>query len=187
MKKYLFILLFAAINCSYSFSQTYSATLSIKDIDIKDLKPGDQFTMPVILKEKTGGKITGLQLFIGFDHALFAWNGTADDPESGIKQLHKAMPYLPNDWVFNDNGSQMAGAWIDPNYKGIDIKNGDVIVEYIFTYKGGLKPGGESDLIWGDKFEIIDGRATQGATEITSELIDTYILKNINGKIICSK
>lgn len=181
MKKIIVIgfFLFAAFNISAA--QTYSATIALDKIDISNKKAGDDVIVPVRLVEKSGGLMAGLQLFIGFDHSKFSWKGTTDNPLPGIKNLNSLMPYMPNVWIFNDNGSQLAASWIDPNLTGIDVANGSVIVEYVFTYKGGLKAGEESPLIWGETFELTDGRATKGATEMTSELMNNYKLTKING------
>ncbi len=181
------LIIFGVVLCLsilYSQAQTYSATISVENVNIKGKVPGDDVIVPVRLIERSGGLIAALQLFIGFDHSMFSWKGTVEDPLPGIKELNPAMPYIPNVWIFNDNGSQMAASWIDPQYTGISIGNDEIIVEFIFTYKGGLKEGEQSPLIWGETFEITDGRATKGATELTSELMDNFQLTKINGAFI---
>lgn len=183
MKKILIVSALILWCFNLSIAQTYTATLAIDDVVVQDLKPGDDVIVPVKLVEKSGGLIAGFQLFIGYDHTLFTWKGTTDDPLPGIRSVHPNCKYSPGDWIFNDNGNQFVAIWIDPALSGVQINNGDIIGEFVFKYNGGLNPGDKSLLIWGDAFELNEGVVVKGPTELTSELIDIFVLKFINGSI----
>lgn len=184
-----FISLCISIICfiSIAISQTYTATLAIDDLDITGLNSGDAVIVPVRMVEKSGGMIAGFQLFIGFDHTYLGWNGTSETPLKGIQNVHTNLKYSPGDWVFNDNGKQFVAIWIDPALTGVELRNGDVIAEFIFNYKGGLQPGEKSLLTWGDTYEVNEGIVEKGPTEITSELFDIFVLKYINGSVFIRK
>lgn len=183
MKK-IIVLIFLLIAISVvSMSQNYTATVAVGDVNLSKLKPGDDVIVPVKLKEKSGGLIATFQLFIGFDHSLLTWKGTWENPQPGIKNIHKNMPYSSAAWVINDNGNQMVAVWDDPNFKGVEMKNGDVFFEIIFTYKGGLADGANSVMNWGDTYEDIEGKLVRGKTEIYDEGLKNFTLTMINGTI----
>jgi hypothetical protein len=187
MKKLIVVFSLLFVGIGLSVSQTYNATLAIDEVNISDLKPGDEVIVPVRLVEKSGGKFIGFQLFVGFDHNVLSWKGTAENPVPGIKTLNPKISFQNSSWIFNDNGNQMAAIWTPPGFDGLEIGNGELLFEYIFTYLGGLNPGDESPLIWGDTFEMTEGRVTKGPTEMVSELVDNYVLKLINGSIKYNK
>jgi hypothetical protein len=164
-----------------AFSQNYSATLAVGEVNVKQLKPGDDLIVPVILKEKSGGRLATFQLFIGFDHNLLSWKGTWEDPLPGIRNFNVNMPYSSASWVINDNGNQMVAVWDDPNFKGVDMKNGEVFFEIVFTYKGGLTAGAKSILNWGDTYEDIEGKLVRGKTELYDEDLKNFTLTTIDG------
>jgi hypothetical protein len=183
MKKLIVLSFLLSVCIGISISQTYKATLSIDDVDISDLKPGDDVIVPIRFVEISGGKFLGFQLFVGFDHNILSWKGTAENPLPGIRSLNPKMSFEVSSWIFNDNSNQMAGIWSPPGFDGLEFKGGELILEYIFTYKGGLQPGEVSPLIWGDTFEMTEGIVKKGPTEIVSEKLDNYVLTLINGSI----
>ena len=183
MKKIIIFSAFLFWCFNITVSQTYTATLAIDDIEVKELKPGDDVIVPVKLAEKSGGLVAGFQLFIGYDHSVFSWKGTTQDPLPGINAVHQNCKYSAGDWIFNDNGNQFVAIWIDPALTGVQINKGEVIGEFVFTYQGGLQPGDKSPLIWGNSFELNEGVVVKGPTEVTSELIDIFVLTFINGSI----
>ncbi len=180
-----FITLCISIICFFSIaiSQTYTATLVIDTVDITGLKAGSDVIIPVRLVQKSGGLIAGFQLYIGFDHSMFNWKGTTEVPMPGIQNINLSLTNNLTDWMFNDNGNQLIAIWIDPALTGVEFKNGDILAEFIFSYKGGLQSGEKSLLTWGDTYEVKDGIIIKGPTEITSELMDIFVLKYINGYI----
>lgn len=180
MKKVVLLvsLLMLAFAC---IAQNYTATIAIGEVDISKLEPGDDVIVPVKFIEKSGGKITTFQLFIGFDHSILQWKGTWEEPQPGIINVHKNMPYNNTSWLFNDNGNQMVALWEDLNLVGIDIENGSIFFEIVFTYKGGVSAGMTSDFIWGDFYEEVNGNYVNGKTEIWDENVNSFNLTMING------
>ncbi len=134
MKKYIFtLLLLTGIMTAYA--QKYSATIAIDNVDVTKLKPGDQVSVPIRLIEKSGGQISEIQFFIEFDHAVFSWNGTFEQAQSGIKKCHPSMPWDGKTWFINDNGNQIVVLWDEPNFKGVEIKREKFFVN-CFYFQG---------------------------------------------------
>jgi hypothetical protein len=106
-----------------------------------------------------------------------------DSPKSGVKNFNPKMPLEGGGWVFNDNGNQMVDIWDDASFKVIDMKNGELFCEYIFTYKSELAKGDSSVLSWGKTYEVVDGRLVKGMTEIYDESVGSIILTMINGSL----
>lgn len=181
MKKLFFLILVLSNIYSYSIAQTYTATLAIDDVDISGINPGEKFVIPVRFKEKSGGLIAGFQLFVEFDHNIFQWNATFDNPVSGVQNFHAKMP--ADSWMFNDNGNQIVALWDDRTFLGIDLGTNEVLIEYVFIYKGGLERGSSSLLIWGDRNEVIEGKLVRGKTEVYDEGLKNFTLTMINGAI----
>ena len=182
MKKVNFILIIVIFGIKLSISQTYSAKLAIDSISIAELKAGDKVTVPIKLLEKSGGVIVGFQFFIEFDHSLFTWMGTSSNPLNGVKNINENMPYNSNDWLFNDNGNQMVALWL-PTDMEVDIKEGDVFFEYIFTYNGNYPTDKETLFSWGTFNEQKEGRIVRGKTEMYSEKLDLYKLSFSDGVV----
>lgn len=183
MKKYIISVILIFFMSGIIFSQSYTATLSIDTISVSNLNPGEDIVVPVRLFEKTGGLIIGFQFFIEFDHSLFSWKGSNESPLSGVINLNKNMPYDSDDWLFNDNGNQMVALWSDPNFNGVEMNDGDVFFEYVFTYLGGLNTGDKSEITWGETSEINDGLVVRGVTEMYSEKFDYFVLTKKGGEI----
>ena len=176
MKKHFIFLTIFLFNISFLFSQTYTAKLSIDAINVSELKPGDDIVVPVRLVEKSGGMIVGFQLFIEFNHSLFSWKGVSESPLPGVINFNKNMLYNASDWLFNDNGNQMVALWNDPKLTGVEMNDGDIFFEYVFTYLGGLNTGDNSVFSWGETFEQESGVVVRGITEMYSEKFDHFIL-----------
>ncbi|MCD4664327.1 MAG: hypothetical protein K8R68_03585 [Bacteroidales bacterium] len=183
MKKHFILLTIFLFNISFLFSQTYTAKLSIDAINVSELKPGDDIVVPVRLVKKSGGMIVGFQLFIEFDHSLFSWKGVSESPLPGVINFNKNMLYNPADWLFNDNGNQMVALWNDPKLIGVEMNDGDIFFEYVFTYSGGLNTGDNSVLSWGETFEMENAVVVRGVTEMYSDKFDYFVLTKQDGKI----
>jgi len=181
MKKLIILICLFSFTLNYSIAQAYTAALAIEDVDISGISPGEKFVIPVKFKEKSGGLIAGFQLFIEFDHNIFQWNATFDNPVSGVQNFHPKMP--ADSWMFNDNGNQMVALWEDRNYRGIDLGTDEVLVEYVFIYKGGLEKGSSSLVIWGDRNEEIEGKLVRGKTEMYDESLKNFTLTMLNGSV----
>jgi hypothetical protein len=181
MKKSIVLVCMLASIALFAFSQNNSITLEVGEVRVKNMKPGDDIRVPVILSEKSGGLLAAFQLFIGFDHSLLTWKGTWENPMPGIININENTPYNETSWVINDNGSQMVAVWDDPNFNGIDMKNGDIFFEVVFTYKGGLAEGASSPMVWGDYYEDVEGKLMKGKTEIYDENLLNFNLTFING------
>lgn len=182
MKKILLLCIVLTLFGKFTQSQTYSATLSIGKVDVSALKPGVEVVVPVKLVTKSGGMIAGFQFFIEFDHSLLEWKGTYEKPLTGVKDFEKNMPFS-SEWLFNDNGNSMVAIWTDPKTTGVPMDNGNLFFSYIFTYKGGLKPGMESPLVWENESKIENNKVVKGVTEMYSEKLDYFILTKENGSI----
>jgi hypothetical protein len=183
MKKIIVLCSLLTIIVISAIAQNNSITVAVGDINVSGLKPGDDVSVPVKMVKKSGGKLAVFQIFIDFDHTLLSWKGTWEAPLTGIKNIHKNMPYREDAWLFNDNGSQMVAVWDDPNFTGIDVNDGDVLYEIMFTYKGGLTVGNSSLFKWGDTYEDVDGKLLRGKTEFYDDSSNTFILNTINGSI----
>lgn len=182
MKKYIiFIVLLTSIVSGNA--QMYSATIAIDNVDVSKLTPGEKVAVPVRLVEKTGGLISEIQFFIEFDHSVFVWNGTFEEPAKGIENCHPNMPWDNKNWMLNDNGNQLVVLWGEPAFKGVEIKNGKAFCEFIFIYKGLNANSKECFFSWGDEYEDINGRLVRGATEMLSEIPDLFTLTMINAKV----
>ncbi|MCD4790655.1 MAG: hypothetical protein K8R37_11705 [Bacteroidales bacterium] len=183
MKKYFISGVLIFFMFGIAFSQTYSAAISVKTIDISKLKPGDEIVISIRLDEKSGGLIAGFQFFIEYDHSIISWNGTWDSPLTGVKSFYRNMPYESDSWLFNDTGNQIAASWTDPNNKGVEMANGDIFFEFVFTYMGGLERGKNSRLVWGETFEQKNGVVVRGVSEMYSEKLDYFVLTKQDGEI----
>lgn len=186
MKKYLLIQLIVLGFICTTFAQTYPATLTIGNVDASGLEPGTEFTIPVMLSNRSGGLIKGLQLYLEFDHTLFEWAGTHEFPMDGIKDLHASMPYDPEDWMFNDTGSQFVALWLDPSHGGIEMGDDELIFNLLFVYKTKMPVGSETRFVWGETIEIVDGLLIRGETKMVSEKMDYFNLTLVNGSIKCN-
>jgi hypothetical protein len=183
MRKIFVFVLFNICFFYAGFSQSKNVTLSIGEVDIRGLNPGDEIIIPVSLVGKTDALIGGFTLFINFDHNIMSWKGTLDEPENGVRNVHPKLPLANGWWIFNDNGNQMVALWDDGTFKGINIYDGDLLFEFVFTYKGGLNKGERSNLTWGTIYEVVDGRLVRGITEMYDESVINYSIKTIDGFI----
>ena len=182
MKKIIISSFFILFALSFLGAQTYTATLSIGNVDLDGIKPGDDVVVPVKLVKKSGGLIAGFQFFIEFNHNILSWKGTYQEPLTGVKNLYKNMQYS-SDWLFNDNGNAMVALWTDPKNTGVNMDNNDIFFEYVFTYKGGLSAGSDSPLVWENESLVKDGHAMKGITELYSELLDYFVITRENGSV----
>jgi len=183
MKQYI-ILLIVFLTVRFGFTQTYTATLSIDTVKVERLKNGDEITIPVRLKKKSGGLLLGFQFFINFNHSILKWRGTNENPQDGVINFNKSMLYSPSDWVFNDNGNQFVALWNDPKLVGVRVNNDIVLFEIKFIYKGEGNNDYMLPLTWGTTFETEDNKVIKGPTEMYSEKADYYELELINGALI---
>jgi hypothetical protein len=184
MRKKIILGLFISLFVNIVIAQTYNATIAIEEVNVSGSMAGEDIIVPVRLVEISGGLIMGFQFYIEFDHSVLTWKGSSNDPLTGIAKIPKDLPYDPADWVFNDNGSQIAAIYMDNDLKGYAARNGELFFELIFTYNGGLGQGNSTPLIWGEVAEIKDGMVLKGETKMASEKLDYYILKKINGLVI---
>ncbi len=155
MKKTLLIITAFMLSATFTFAQ-FDITFGVPDVDISTLNVGDDVIVPVLMVNRTptgvpGSMVIGFDLFVGFDHDLLTWKGTNPNPTPGVINFHSYFTggYNPSDWLFNDNGTEMVALWTDPTYLGGDFEDGAVLFEYVFTYEGGLDPGGSSPFTWG--------------------------------------
>ncbi len=156
-----------------------TATLQIGSTDVSGLNPGDKVYVPVYCDAISANLIIGFQFYIAFDHAVLDWDGTSTDPLPGLQGIHPNFPYNTNDWLFNDNGSEMVCLWIDPTYAGQSISPGETFFTYIFTYLGG-----ETELTWGlSKNAGFINKFSKGSTEMYDENFTYYQLTLLNGNI----
>jgi hypothetical protein len=184
MKKIIILCLIAICNTYLAESQTYTATIEIGKASITDLKAGDEIIIPLRLAEKSGGLIWGFQFFINYDHTVLAWKGTVENPLTGVKSFNEKIPYSKSDWLFNDTGYQIACSYTGgATSGGVDIKNGEIFLEYIFVYKGGLKRGEFSGINWGRENVLPPEDVFKGITEMYSELMDYFELKYNDGEV----
>jgi len=164
-------------------SQTFTAKLSIDNVHVPELKPGDTIFVPVKLVELSGGRIAGFQLYLEFDHSQLEWIGSYENPLPGIKNIHKNISFNTASWVINDTDKQLAVIWIDPTFRGQEIKANDILFEALFICKSKDVTKLNSKLKMGTVFEEVDGRIVRGVTELYSEIPDSYSLKFIDGGI----
>jgi hypothetical protein len=184
MKKLVTLGLFVIFLSHYSVSQTYTATIEIEKVRIDGLKAGDEIIIPLRLVEKSGGLIWGFQFFINYDHSVLTWKGTVENPLSGVKGFNDKIPYSKSDWLFNDTGYQIACSYTGgATSSGVDIRNGEIFLEYIFVYKGNLKKGEFSGINWGRENVLPPEDVFKGITEMYSELMDYFELKYNDGEI----
>jgi hypothetical protein len=184
MKKIFILGIWICCCISYTFSQTYTATLAIGDVFVSGLKAGDEIIVPIRLIEKSGGYISGFSLFLEFDHKILSWRGTYLEPLNGVRNFHKNTQYSnTGNWVFNDNSNQVAAIWYDPTFVGQEVLPKDILFEIVFTYNGGKFNDSNKVLSWGTTFDEIEGQVVRGVTELYSEIPDFYELTLINGTI----
>jgi hypothetical protein len=160
------------------------ATLSIDTVKMNELKTGDEITVPVRLKKSSDGLLLGFQIFISFNHSTLKWNGTNENPQTGVTNFDKSMLYSSSDWVFNDNGNQFVALWNDPKLFGVSVNDNIVLFEIKFIYTGVENEKDILPLTWGTTFETKDNIVVKGPTEMYSEKADYYELKLIDGAII---
>lgn len=164
-----------------SKSQTYSATIIIENIDISSLGNDEKIIVPVKLANKSGGDIMGFQLYIEYNHEFIQWNGSSEEPLSGVKNIHPSFTDLSTNWVYNDNGNFVAIVWHDPSSKGIKINEEETLFELVFNLKSEISNIDELELSWGTTLVEENGRIVKGETKMVSELLDYYELTLING------
>jgi hypothetical protein len=172
MKKCLLILSVVLLGVSMSFSQTYNATLKVGDVDLTGISVGGTVEVPIYLQAKDAGSlITGFQFFVAFDHNILEWQGTYANPVPGVPYMNPAFVggYNSSDWLFNDNGVEMVGLWLDPSFMGIDIPDGGIFWTYSFTLLQEVPAGGMSALTFTNPVKaaiIQDNYAKSGPTEM---------------------
>jgi hypothetical protein len=182
-KLYLLGLMLIAFGIS-SFSQNEKIRMIIGRISVATIKPGDKIKVPLQIENESGIKIMGMQLFVGYNHDLLSWDGTLANPVPGVTNFNKKMPNNAGEWVFNDNGSQIVSLWNEPSLTtGVDLKGKSIILEYVFTYKGGLKSSESSPLKWGDAYKEVGGSLIMGKTEIFDENLNSLEVDLINGEL----
>lgn len=185
MRKILVIVTIFLFTLKVLLSQTYTATLGIDDVVVSKLDEGDSISVPVRLLDLSGGKITGFQLFIEFDHSVFKWMGTWDKPYTGISFMSEKLINRNVNWVINDNGNQMAAIWYDPTLIGQAIESNEVLLVIKFVCLKATNKNFQSLLHWGETFEEIEGKGVvRGVTEVYSDFPDYYILTKKDGYVM---
>lgn len=177
------LFLFLCITSTALFSQKLTASLAVENVSLSGLQLGDEVIVPVTLVEKSNEKLLGFQLFINFDHKLFLWPATIDNPEKGFRNCASEMPFSGGGWMFNDNGNQFVALWNDPELLGIDIPAGTVLFDIVFIYKGSVDENSAMVLSWGQTYEIVDDKLAKGPTEVYDADGEKFTLTLIDGKI----
>jgi hypothetical protein len=184
MKKIIFLLIVLYGTIQETKSQTYTATILIDTVHTRELNVGDSIFIPVRLGERSGGTISGFQIYIEFDHSIFKWNGSLEDPLPGVRNINGNIPYSKANWIFNDGGKQFVAIWFDATFKGQEIKEKDIIFEVVLTCIKPVEAGFISQINLGKTFEDVEGRLVRGVTQLYSEVPDYYVLKYIDGQVI---
>jgi hypothetical protein len=184
MRKFVIVSLLLAGVVLCGFSQSGKVTLSVGEVKVSKLNPGDKVNVPVKLINESGVKIVGLQLFVGFDHSILSWDGTMSNPTPGVRNFNAKCPYSSTEWMFNDNGSQMGALWNEASITAIEFDGEFVLFEYVFTYKGGLEKGGASPLSWGATYKDVEGRLVLGKTEVYDGDLKLIDLNFVDGKLV---
>ena len=184
MNRYIVLGLFLFCLMGIGFSQEGKLTLSIGEVKVAKLNPGDKVIVPITLNNESGIKIVGMQLFVGFDHNILTWDGTMSNPTPGIQNFNENCPYSSSEWMFNDNGNQMGALWNEPSISAIAFNGSNILFEYIFTYKGGIGKGETSQLIWGKEYKDMDGRLVLGKTEVYDGDLKPIDINLVDGKLI---
>ena len=189
MKKYSIVLAFL-ICTSFVYAQQNGISFGLPRVDVSQLNVGDEIIIPIKVVSKTpngpvlGSFCIGFDLFFSFDHNLLQWKGSADDPIPGVQNFSPLCSYSTNDWIFNDNGIVQVCLWQDPVYSGEDFPDGTILFEYVFIYKGGLKKGESSPLIWTTEQIVEKGRVKTGKTDAYTDKLAPYEdVVLINGSI----
>ena len=177
-----FITLLIAFQAVFIMAQSTvsSINMELPAIEIRNLNPGDQITVPVIMKNRLpsgqtlGGMCIGFQLFISIDTTVLLWNGTKGT-KNGVVDFHPLCPYSSVDWLFNLNkGGQIACLWQDPKLVGQDFPDDIVLFKLGFTYLGGLKEEQSTPLQWGKEAVIEEGIMLKGKTDAFSSSLKPY-------------
>ena len=171
MKKVVSSFIVLLLSTSFAFTQTFSATLAIDDVDVSVLNPGDDVIVPVRLEYMDpGGLVLGFDFFIEFDHDNLTWKGTNANPLPGVTNFNPVMPYSPADWSFEDNGTALEAMWQSPTSPSY-IADGEQFFDLIFTYNGGLGVPDSSHIIF------------QEQTFMMSHFFDYIVLSYNNGSV----
>ncbi|MBM3434965.1 MAG: T9SS type A sorting domain-containing protein [Bacteroidetes bacterium] len=191
MRTLLFTLSFS---CLVLFVPASDITLSIGDVNAACTasSPGDKIYVPITIDYITPGEeIAGFQFFIWFDQDIITWDGAmggGGGPALGINYLSPIWPpFLSCSDVFNVNiASELVWLWGDGmcylSLAGQTLPH--LLVEFIFTYHGGIVPGDFSPLIWGTSGKSSVNTNGKGTTEVhTWDEFDYFSLTLNNGSI----
>jgi hypothetical protein len=158
-------------------------TLRVGDVDVTGKVPGDKVYVPVYIDAITpGAQITGWQMFFGHNQAVLTWDGSNPDPTPGIHYLN---PLFPNSAaaVYNVNASsELVYLWGDGT--AVATPTGPyplMVIEFTFTYHGGVAPGSPSPIVWGTSGKIAGDMMVKGTTEVYDGNYDYYVLTLVNG------
>lgn len=180
MKKCLLILSVVLLSVSMAFTQNRYATLKIGDVDITGISVGGTVEVPIMLQDiSPDGLITGFQFFVAFDHTYLQWQGTYANPVPGVPYINPAFVggYNASDWLFNDNGVEMVGLWIDPTFNGITLQGDNVFWTYTFTLLQEVPAGTTLALTFTNpvKSAIVENNyAKSGPTEMYDQDFNYY-------------
>lgn len=162
-------------------------TLKVGDVDVTGLIPGDKVYISITIEYNTPTEeIGGWQLFVWHDQSIITWDGSTANPALGTFYLN---PLFPNSAaaMYNVNpGSEFVYLWGDGSaFANLDAETFPVtIITLIFTYHGGIVPGGSSPLIWGTSGKIASDIMEKGTTEVyTWEEFDYYVLTLQDGSV----
>ena len=161
-------------------------TLSVGDIDVTGLVPGDKVYIPVTIDAITPGEeISGWQFFIWHDQLHITWDGSITNPSPGI---HYLSPFFPNSAaaMFNvNNQSELVYLWGD-GFTFADLSNETLpytIIEFTFTFHGGIDAGDWSFMLWGTEGKSPLNQNSKGTTEVYDGDFDYFSLKLHQGGI----
>jgi hypothetical protein len=153
--------------------------------------PGDKIYIPITIDYITPGEeISGWQFFIWFDQDIITWDGEGGGgPQLGINYLSPIFPPEcsgPSEMWNVSPTSELVWLWGDGtcflSLAGQTFPH--LLIELIFTYQGGLPPGGSSPLIWGTSGKKSAGSNGKGTTEVyTWDEFDYFTLTLNDGSI----
>jgi hypothetical protein len=183
MKK---LLLTISLLICVNFIFAADITLRVGDVDMTGKVAGDKVYISVYIDAITpGALITGWQFFFWHNQSYITWDGTNPNPGPGINYL---SPLFPNSAaaLYNVNpGSELVYLWGDGS--AVADLTGQTfpyqIIEFTFTYQGGLAPGMESPIIWGTVVKLANDKTEKGETEVYDGDFDYYGLTLIDGKL----
>jgi hypothetical protein len=163
-------------------------TLSVGDIDVTGLVPGDKVYISVTIDAITPGEeISGWQFFIWHDQMHITWDGTTANPGLGINYLSPFFPNCPCGIMYNVNPNSELVFLFGDGSAFLNLSNQTLpflIIEFTFTYHGGIGPGESSPLIWGTSGKNSFGTTGKGTTEVyTWDEFDYFTLHLNNGSI----